>query len=103
MGTLKGVGHWVVEEVRRHLSTGTAAKKRRTTPVTKRSAAPAQTPGNFQWWYIDARGKAVVERSSAQVAGYPGAQQYRVSILHSTGRMERAWLPETKAPPRGPI
>mmetsp|Transcript_10140 Transcript_10140/g.30400 ORF Transcript_10140/g.30400 Transcript_10140/m.30400 type:complete len:283 (+) Transcript_10140:55-903(+) len=98
--TLKGIGHWVVQEVKRHLEEGGRERppsKRRATG--ERAVAPP-TPQSFQWWYLDKAGKAVTDRNSAHFSGPPGAEQFRVCILHSSGRMERAWLPDAKAPPR---
>jgi len=103
--TLKGVGHWVVQEVKRHLNTsleaesGASAPKRPRVTGGRQSTAPP-TPASFSWWYLGRNGKAVGDRNSAEVSGPLGAEQYRVCILHSSGRMERAWLPESKAPPR---
>jgi len=103
--TLKGVGHWVVQELRRHLNTApeaesaaSASKRPRMTGGRQTTAPP--TPASFSWWYLGSTGKPVGDRNSAEVSGPLDAEQYRVCILHSSGRMERAWLPGTKAPPR---
>eukprot|EP00419_Tripos_fusus_P024637 CAMPEP_0172730454 /NCGR_PEP_ID=MMETSP1074-20121228/98178_1 /TAXON_ID=2916 /ORGANISM="Ceratium fusus, Strain PA161109" /LENGTH=245 /DNA_ID=CAMNT_0013558189 /DNA_START=64 /DNA_END=801 /DNA_ORIENTATION=+ len=103
--TLKGVGHWVVQELKRHLDTSleaesaASASKRPRVTGSRQSIAPP-TPASFSWWYLGRDGKRAGDRNSAEVSGPLGAEQYRVCILHSSGRMERAWLPEAKAPPR---
>ena len=52
----------------------------------------------FVWKYITARGKKVRERKDAQHRLTPTGNVFRVEILHSDGRIERAWLSEDKAP-----
>lgn len=97
--TLTGVGHWVVQQVREHLEPVAAAA-----PIASKrsraSKAEPPTPGKFQWWYVGKDGKPVTDRNSAQVIGPLDAQEFRVGILHQTGRLEKAYLPDAKAPPR---
>eukprot|EP00929_Paragymnodinium_shiwhaense_P054918 TRINITY_DN27527_c0_g1_i1.p1 TRINITY_DN27527_c0_g1~~TRINITY_DN27527_c0_g1_i1.p1 ORF type:complete len:292 (+),score=67.69 TRINITY_DN27527_c0_g1_i1:73-876(+) len=97
--TLTGVGHWVVGQVRAQLEAGpgaseAAAKKPRA------GSAPPPTPNSFTWWYLDASGKFTKFQNSAETAGSPGMETYRVCISHASGRMEKAWLPASKAPPQ---
>lgn len=96
--TLTGVGHWVVQQVKEHLDPSSGVS---TLPSAKRprASAPPATPQSFTWWYIDKRGKYVVERQRAEFQGPPGRGQYRVLITHGSGRVEKAWLPFDKAPP----
>lgn len=96
--TLRGVGHWVVEQIREQLEGGGGPPPKR----PRQAAEMPPTPQSFSWWYLDRSGKGVRERNSAESSGPLGAEQFRVSILHSSGRMEKAWLPESKAPPQGP-
>jgi len=103
--TLKGVGHWVVQELKRHLNTvpeaeSAASASKRPKVMGGRQPTASPTPASFSWWYLDRKGKPVGDRNSAEVSGPLDAEQYRVCILHSSGRMERAWLPGAKAPPR---
>jgi len=103
--TLPRVGHWVVQQVkdqcnRSRIAFGAespALKRGRTT-----HAAAAPTPNKFQWWYIGKDGKPVEDRNSAECKGPLDAQEFRVGILHSSGRMEKAYLLDAKAPPRCP-
>lgn len=102
--TLPRVGHWVVQQVREQLEDpgvdgggGAATKRRRSA-----TAPPAPTPASFTWWYVAKNGEAVDCRNDAEVKGPPGQEQFRVCILHSSGRMEKAFLPDAKAPPRCP-
>eukprot|EP00746_Dinoflagellata_sp_MGD_P007376 gnl/MRDRNA2_/MRDRNA2_114585_c0_seq1.p1 gnl/MRDRNA2_/MRDRNA2_114585_c0~~gnl/MRDRNA2_/MRDRNA2_114585_c0_seq1.p1 ORF type:complete len:267 (-),score=65.65 gnl/MRDRNA2_/MRDRNA2_114585_c0_seq1:8-751(-) len=106
---LKGVGNWVVKQIEENMERGDGdpepgcndkAAKRQKLAEAAKAAAP--TPNSFTWWYMCSKGQRVEERSEAQVSGPPGNRQYRVSILHSSGRLERAWLPESKAQARSP-
>lgn len=98
--TLKGVKHWVVEQVREHLSEqGESAEGRK---GSGKRSAPAATPTSFQWWYLGRNGKPVVFRNDAEMSISPGGAIFRVYILHATGRLEKGWLPDAKAPPEGP-
>mmetsp|Transcript_49453 Transcript_49453/g.97806 ORF Transcript_49453/g.97806 Transcript_49453/m.97806 type:complete len:272 (+) Transcript_49453:53-868(+) len=98
--TLTGVGHWVVQQIRKQLEDPEVVGSAEALPAAKRAKAPAPapTPGDFTWWYVDTKGKPVKERNSAECVGDLGAARYRVCILHSSGRMEKAYLPEAKAP-----
>merc|ERR1719240_112590 len=98
--TLKGVGHWVAQQVREHLIAGDDDLP----PQLKRARtnAPPPTPESFTWWYLGHDGEYTEEQNSAESTGPLGSQQYRVCIRHSSGRMEKAWLPDAKAPPRSP-
>eukprot|EP00930_Biecheleria_cincta_P097248 TRINITY_DN88970_c0_g1_i1.p1 TRINITY_DN88970_c0_g1~~TRINITY_DN88970_c0_g1_i1.p1 ORF type:complete len:213 (-),score=53.40 TRINITY_DN88970_c0_g1_i1:150-788(-) len=98
--TLTGVGHWVVSQLREHHFSGSAAGCPEEGSAKKRRVEAPATPASFTWWYLDAAGKRVETRNDAQVGG--GGEQYRVCILHSSGRMEKAWLPDAKAPPKCP-
>lgn len=98
--TLRGVGHWVVQEVKRQLEG--PGSKRRATGSGGGSRAPPPTPQSFTWWYLGRDGKPVVERNSAEFTGPVGGELFRACIMHSSGRMEKAWLPDAKAPPRSP-
>mmetsp|Transcript_34719 Transcript_34719/g.98560 ORF Transcript_34719/g.98560 Transcript_34719/m.98560 type:complete len:331 (+) Transcript_34719:70-1062(+) len=103
--TLPRVGHWVVQQVREQVqmagSSGGAAAARPGPPRSS-AVAPPTTLANFSWWYVNKKGKRVEYRNDAECKGPPGSEQYRVCILHSSGRMEKAYLPEHKAPPRVP-
>ncbi|CAE7559324.1 gla-1 [Symbiodinium sp. CCMP2592] len=96
---LKGVGHWVVGQLRGHL---TAGPERDAPPAKKRKAEAAPTPNSFTWWYISRAGERVETRNDAEMTGPPGGEVFRVSILHASGRMEKAWLPDAKAPAKSP-
>lgn len=100
--TLKGVGHWVVEQLREHLQPSSSAAAEGAARAAKRPREAPATPNSFSWWYIGKDGKRTEERNGAEVSGPLGQEQYRVCILHSSGRMEKAWLPDAKAPPRSP-
>lgn len=100
--TLKGVGHWVVQQVREHMEAGAPSGQHAQRGSAKSKAAPAKTPDSFVWWYIGKNGKAVKDRNSALFQGIGNDAQFRVGILHSSGREEKAWLPDSKAPPRCP-
>ena len=80
--TLKHVGPWVVRQL----------KEFSDDPPTR--ASPAPTPDSFSWWYLNSRGQQVSKRVEAQSRN----GQFRVAILHSSGMMERAWLPSDRAP-----
>jgi len=99
--TLPRVGHWVVQQVREQCSRPPGES-----PVPKRGraarTAAAPTPNSFQWWYIGKDGKPAEDRNSARCQGPLEAQEFYVGILHSSGRMEKAFLPDAKAPPRCP-
>lgn len=102
--TLTGVGHWVVDQVKRQMETcadveDAPGKKFKAAPASSR-AAPAPTPESFTWHYLGRNGKKVTDRNSAEFQGPLGNEMYRVCITHSSGRVEKAWLPEVKAPPR---
>lgn len=101
--TLPRVGHWVVQQVREHCRPagleGAAAPIR---GAPSRKAVPPPTPSDFTWWYVDKKGKAVEQRNDAECQGPPGGEQFRVCIVHASGRMEKAFLPEHKAPPSCP-
>ncbi|CAE8637954.1 unnamed protein product, partial [Polarella glacialis] len=98
--TLKGVGHWVVEQLRLHLP-GTAGAPGRVGGDGKRRRVEAPpTPNSFQWWYLNRKGERVETRNDAEFTGPANDTRYRVSLLHSSGRLEKAWLPDAKAPPR---
>jgi len=102
--TLTGVGHWVVQEVKRHMTEDIeppSKRQSRNPSSNARSVAPP-TPQSFTWWYLNRDGKYAAERNSADFSGSFGSEQFRVCILHSSGRMEKAWLPDAKAPPRCP-
>jgi len=98
--TLTGVGHWVVQQIREQLEGGESAKARRGPAARQGSAAPPPTPNSFTWWYLGKNGKPVVFRNDAQFTVSGGAEQFRVCISHSSGRIEKAWLPDAKAPAR---
>ncbi|CAK8986822.1 unnamed protein product [Durusdinium trenchii] len=96
--TLKNVGHWVVSQLREHLEGEVT-----TVPSAKRArTVPAATPESFTWWYVNAKGERVEHRNDAEMKGSVGSETFRVSIMHSSGRMEKAWLPDAKAPPMSP-
>ena len=57
-----------------------------------------QDDDGFVWKYINGRGTKVKLRTHAQKRRGDAGSLYRVEILHSDGRVERAWLPEWKAP-----
>lgn len=104
--TLRGVGHWVVQQVREHLevdgardSEVGAASGQQNAP---KAQAPPPTPSNFTWTYVDRNGNDVADRNSAEFMGSAAGDQFRVKITHSSGRIEKAWLPDAKAPPRSP-
>eukprot|EP00933_Yihiella_yeosuensis_P062426 TRINITY_DN6537_c1_g3_i1.p1 TRINITY_DN6537_c1_g3~~TRINITY_DN6537_c1_g3_i1.p1 ORF type:complete len:239 (+),score=61.84 TRINITY_DN6537_c1_g3_i1:41-718(+) len=102
--TLKGVGHWVVGQLREHLNAPSSAASGGADASSKRRRveAPA-TPQSFSWWYLGRDGKRVETRNDAEMGQSPiGGLQFRVSILHSSGRMEKAWLPDAKAPAQCP-
>mmetsp|Transcript_24769 Transcript_24769/g.65005 ORF Transcript_24769/g.65005 Transcript_24769/m.65005 type:complete len:295 (-) Transcript_24769:88-972(-) len=97
--TLRGVGHWVVQEVTRHLGEGPS---RPTRGLGSGSKIAAPTPNSFTWWYLDCDGQPAMDRNSAEFSGSVGCELYRVCIMHSSGRIEKAWLPNSKAPPQSP-
>mmetsp|Transcript_68582 Transcript_68582/g.143202 ORF Transcript_68582/g.143202 Transcript_68582/m.143202 type:complete len:331 (+) Transcript_68582:150-1142(+) len=100
---LAGVGHWVVDQVKQALEEGNAPLPGRgSAPGPAAKAAAPPTPNSFTWWYVDSKGKAVTFRNDAECIGGSGQEQFRVCILHSSGRMEKAFLPDVKAPPRCP-
>jgi len=101
---LPGVGHWVVSEVKAHLDENVdndgiplAKRPRREVPPV-----PTPTPQQFSWWYVSRSGQRVEDRDEAESNGRGGNKQFRVCILHSSGRMEKAFLPLTKAQLRSP-
>lgn len=101
--TLTGVGHWVVQQVKEHMILGThnewAPPKR--SRIGQR-AAPPPTPSSFTWKYLGRNGKPVVFRNDAEMSQSPTGPLYCVSIVHASGRVEKGWLPDSKAPPQGP-
>lgn len=98
--TLKNVGHWVVSQLRENLEASNSSPRR---PAAKRQRQVAEaTPESFSWWYVDAAGKRVEFRNDAQMKDGPAGETFRVTIMHSSGRVEKAWLPDTKAPPTSP-
>mmetsp|Transcript_37782 Transcript_37782/g.70010 ORF Transcript_37782/g.70010 Transcript_37782/m.70010 type:complete len:289 (-) Transcript_37782:115-981(-) len=99
--TLTGVGHWVVSQVKEHMSESASLQAKRQRSA-KSKAAPPKTPNSFTWFYIGRNGKPVKDRNSAECSGFGNDAQFRVGILHSSGREEKAWLPDAKAPPRCP-
>jgi len=104
MHALPGVGHWVVSEVKAHLdenidNDGIPLAKR---PRREVQPVPAPTPQQFSWWYVSRSGKRVEDRDDAESNGRGGTKQFRVCILHSSGRMEKAFLPLAKAQLRSP-
>ena len=62
------------------------------------SKQKADDDNGFVWKYINGRGTKVKRRADAQRRRGDVCSLYRVEILHSDGRVERAWLPESKAP-----
>lgn len=102
--TLTGVGHWVVRQVKEQLDNPDhfpSGKRSRASGAQKPAAVA--TPKDFTWWYVDRKGKAVNDRNSAEsMGGGTSSEQFKVCILHSSGRLEKAFLPEHKAPPRCP-
>eukprot|EP00931_Biecheleriopsis_adriatica_P044749 TRINITY_DN25625_c0_g1_i2.p1 TRINITY_DN25625_c0_g1~~TRINITY_DN25625_c0_g1_i2.p1 ORF type:complete len:200 (+),score=39.61 TRINITY_DN25625_c0_g1_i2:23-601(+) len=86
--SLKGVGHWVVSQLREHSTGGSGTGAGGDEKRRRVEAQP--TPQSFSWWYISKAGKRVEERNDAEVGGLPGCEQFRVCILHSSGRMEKA-------------
>lgn len=95
MHTLTGVGHWVVQQVKEHMSDQSEPDA-----ASKRSSrgAPPPTPSDFTWKYLDRHGKSVVFRNDAEMSMSPTGPIFRVSLLHGSGRVEKAWLPDAKAP-----
>lgn len=97
--TLPGVGHWVVSEVKAHLDENVNNDG---VPLAKRSRqeiqlAPAATPQSFSWWYVSRCGERVEDREEAETSGRGANRQFRVCVLHSSGRIEKAFLPLSKA------
>lgn len=98
--TLSGVGHWVVQQIKDHLSESSCSNEASNDSLSKMTKkAPPATPSNFTWSYLDQAGKKVKFRNDAEMSISPNGPVFRVSILHSSGRMEKAWLPDAKAPP----
>eukprot|EP00435_Cladocopium_sp_Y103_P005497 s1390_g1.t2 len=94
--TLKNVGHWVVSQLRENLEGANSSSA----PAAKRQRQVAEaTPESFSWWYVNAAGKRVEFRNDAQMKDGPAGETFRVTIMHSSGRVEKAWLPDAKAPP----
>ena len=94
--TLKNVGHWVVSQLRESLEGSTMPPAKR----TKQQAAA--TPESFSWWYVNAAGKRVEHRNDAEMKDGAAGNTFRVTIMHSSGRVEKAWLPDAKAPASSP-
>ena len=94
--TLKNVGHWVVSQLRESLEGPTMPAAKR----TKQQAAA--TPESFSWWYVNAAGKRVEHRNDAEMKDGAAGNTFRVTIMHSSGRVEKAWLPDAKAPASSP-
>lgn len=105
MHTLPCVGHWVVSEVQAHLdenvdNDGVPLAKR---PRGEIQPPPVATPRNFSWWYVSRGGKRVEDRDKAEANGQGENKQFRVCVLHSSGRLEKAFLPLAKAQPHSPV
>lgn len=101
---LHGVGHWVSSEVKAHLDDNVDNDG---VPLAKRARrenqpAPAPTPQKFSWWYVSRSGKRVEDREEAESNGRGANKQFRVCVLHSSGRIEKAFLPLDKAQLRSP-
>lgn len=102
MHTLTGVGHWVVEQVREHLTEqSTTSAGLHAYRKGKSKGAPPPSPADFQWWYLNKKGKPALFRNDAEMKHSPTGPIFKVSILHASGRLESGWLPDSKAPPEG--